>query len=92
LLAAFDTSMLGYRTREPLVGAADDHRILPGGGMLRPPVLARGRAAGVWRLEGSGPRRTLVIDWFGTPAGARALAAETRDVARFLELDARLVA
>lgn len=90
LLAAFDTTMLGHRTREPYVRATDDHHVLPGGGMLRPVVLARGRAAGTWRTAGSGPRRTLAVSWFGRPAAARALAAEARDVGRFLGLELRL--
>ena len=52
LLAAFDTTMLGYRTRAPLVAAADDRHILPGGGMLRPAVLIDGVAAGTWGPRG----------------------------------------
>lgn len=87
LLAPFDTLMLGHRTRAPVLAAADDHRILPGGGMLRAVVLARGLATGVWRLEGSGGRRTLAVDWFGRPAPARPLRAEARDVARFLGVE-----
>ena len=35
LLTAFDTLMLGYRTRAPFVVAEDDHHILRGGGMLK---------------------------------------------------------
>ena len=66
LLAAFDTAMLGYRTRAPLVAPGDDRHVLPGGGMLRPVVLADGLAAGTWGLGGS--RRTVTIDWFRRPA------------------------
>lgn len=91
LLAAFDTSMLGWRSREPLLAAAHDANILPGGGMLRPVVLARGAASGTWRLGGSGRGRRLEIDWFGRAASARALQAEAADVARFLGLELRLV-
>ena len=68
LLAAFDTVLLGYRSREPVVAAAHERRVLPGGGILRPTVLARGTAAGTWRLEGSGRRRRLAVEWFGRPA------------------------
>lgn len=89
LLAAFDTALLGYRSREPIVAAADDGHVLPGGGILRPTVLARGRASGTWRLDGSGARRALAVAWFGRPAPSRALAAEARDVARFLGVQLR---
>lgn len=85
LLAAFDTVLLGYRTREPLVASADDRHILPGGGMLRPAVLVDGRAAGTWALTARGKRRTVTIDWFGTPADPAALHAERLSVERFLE-------
>ncbi|MDQ3102801.1 MAG: winged helix DNA-binding domain-containing protein [Actinomycetota bacterium] len=91
LLAAFDTSMLGWRSREPLLAAAHDGHILPGGGILRPVVLARGTASGTWRLGGSGRRRRLEIEWFGRAAATRALRAEAADVARFLGLELRLV-
>lgn len=87
LLASFDTSMLGWRSREPLLPAAHDHHLLPGGGILRPLVLARGGGTGTWRIAGSGKRRRLEIEWFGRPAGARALRAEVADVARFLQID-----
>lgn len=84
--------MLGHRTREPYVRAAEDHHVLPGGGMVRPVILARGRATGTWRTEGSGSRRTLGVSWFGRPAARRALEAEARDVGRFLGFDLRLAA
>lgn len=87
LLGAFDTAMLGYRSREPLLAARHDHRLLSGGGMLRPVALARGAVTGTWRLAGAGVRRRLELDWFGRPAAARAVAAEARDVARFLGVE-----
>lgn len=91
LLPAFDTTMLGYASREPLLAAEHDHRILPGGGMLRPVVVSRGRAVGAWRLTGSGgARRRLETTWFGRPAAARALAAEARDVGRFLGVEVQV--
>ena len=92
LLAAFDTSMLGWRSREPLLAARHDARILPGGGMLRPVVLARGAATGTWRLGGSGRSRRVEVEWFGRRAAAGALATEAQDVARFLGLDLGLAA
>jgi Winged helix DNA-binding domain len=86
LLPAFDTSMLGYRSREPLLRAEHDHHILPGGGILRPAALARGTVTGSWRLAGRGATRTLELDWFGRPATAQALAEEAADLGRFLEV------
>ena len=84
LLAAFDTAMLGYRTREPLVATRDDRYILPGGGMLRPAVLIDGLAAGTWALTATAKRRTVTIDWFGRPAESADLRAEQLSVERFL--------
>jgi hypothetical protein len=84
LLAAFDTTMLGHRSRAPFVAPAHDRRVLPGGGMLRPVVLVHGVAAGTWGAPGAGPRRSIAIDWFDTPVESAALHAEMRDVERFL--------
>jgi hypothetical protein len=80
LLAPFDTLMLGYRTREPVVAAAHADRVLRGGGMVRAVVLVDGRAAGTW----TAPAGRVSIDWFGRPAAERTLAAEIADVERFL--------
>jgi hypothetical protein len=84
LIAAFDTTMLGYRSREPLVAAADDRRILPGGGMLKPAVLIHGRAAGTWSVTARSTSRTVAVDWFRSPADSAALRAERVSVERFL--------
>jgi hypothetical protein len=86
LLAAFDTTMLGWRRRTPLVPAAHDRRVNAGAGMVRATVLVRGAVAGTWRLGGSGRRRAIEVDWFGRPAAAQALDAEARDVGRFLDV------
>jgi hypothetical protein len=86
LLAAFDTLLLGWRSRELLLGGHDQSRLLPGSGMISPTVLARGGIAGTWRLSGSGPRRRIEVSWFGRPAARRELHSEVRDVARFLAL------
>lgn len=92
LLAAFDTSMLGWVSREPIVASEHDRRILPGGGMLKAAVLTRGRASGTWRLGGSGRRRRLEVDGFGPAPPSRALRAEMLDVGRFLGLELDLAA
>jgi hypothetical protein len=87
LLGAFDTLMLGWRNREPFVSAAEDKRLLPGGGVIRPVVLVGGRAAGTWKLDGSGRHRRVLIDRFGDEPPADALAAEVSAVGAFLGLD-----
>lgn len=90
LLAAFDTAMLGWSSREPLVGARDAVRVAPGGGIVRAVALARGRAVATWRVEGGGRRRTLGLERFGRAPARAALAAEAADVGRFLGIELRL--
>jgi hypothetical protein len=87
LLGAFDPTMLGWRTREPLVAAAHDRHVLPGGGMLRPVVLVGGCAAGTWSLRPRARQPAVTIDWFGRPADSSELSAETRRVEAFLRPD-----
>jgi Winged helix DNA-binding domain len=84
LLAAFDPTMLGWRTRDPLVAAAHDRHVQHGGGMLRPVVLINGRAAGTWSLRPRAGQQTVTIDWFGHPADSAELRAEQRRVEAFL--------
>ena len=86
LLAAFDTLLLGWRSRRLLLGRHDQARLLPGSGMISPTILARGGIAGTWRLAGTGARRRLEINWFARPAARAPLEAEAHDVARFLAL------
>ena len=81
LLAAFDTAMLGWSTREALVPAAHAREVLPGGGMLRPVVLAGERVVGTWRGGGDRP---VEAAWFGPVPPPEALAAEIEEVRRFL--------
>jgi hypothetical protein len=80
LLAAFDTLMLGYRTREPFVAAEHDHHVLKGGGMLKPVALSDGAATGIWSIAEGRPEPS----WFDRPAPTAALASEAVDIERFL--------
>ena len=61
LLAAFDTAMLGWASRELDRPGEHDRDVLPGGGMLRAVVLAGERVVGTWRgtrrSPGSAPNR-----------------------------------
>lgn len=86
LPGAFDTAMLGWRSREPVVAAADDRRLLPGGGIVRPALLAGGRAVATWRIEGSGGRRRIAFEWFGDRPPGPALATEVEAVGAWLGL------
>ncbi|MEV0198518.1 winged helix DNA-binding domain-containing protein [Nonomuraea sp. NPDC050691] len=79
LIPAFDEFLLGWRSRDPVVPAAHARQVFPGGGILRPVVLADGLAAGVW--ERKGPEVT--VKPFG-PLPAEPLAEEVADVRRFL--------
>lgn len=80
MLAAFDTLMLGYRTRKPFVAAEHDRHILKGGGMLKPVVLNRGVATATWSIK----KGRTGVAWFDCPAPAAALAREAADIERFL--------
>src|SRR5450755_5150606 len=80
LLAAFDTLMLGHRTRQPFVAPEHDHHVLKGGGMLKPVVLSDGVATGTWFIKQGRPEPA----WFNRPATGAALASEARDIERFL--------
>jgi hypothetical protein len=87
MLGAFDTSLLGWRDRDLLVPPAEAHRLLPGGGVVRAVVLASGRAAGTWKVEGSGARRRVTFDLFADPPPADALASEIAAVGEWLGLE-----
>jgi hypothetical protein len=78
LLPAFDTYLLGYRTREFCVPAQHARKVWPGGGIVRPAVIRNGHAAGTWRRTG----RAIEIEPFdGEPIDA---GGEIADVHRFL--------
>jgi hypothetical protein len=78
LLPAFDTYLLGYRSRDFLVGPEHARRVWPGGGILRPTVVENGRAIATWKRSGA----KIEIE----PFGGRDVAAddEIADVVRFL--------
>jgi hypothetical protein len=78
LLPAFDTYLLGYRTRDFIVPPPHARQIWPGGGIVRPTVVANGRALGTWRRAGS----RVEIERF--PGAAIEAGDEVADVRRFL--------
>jgi hypothetical protein len=53
LLPAFDTYLLGYRTRAFCVPAEHAREVWPGGGIVRPTVVVDGRGVGTWRRTGT---------------------------------------
>ncbi len=81
LLGAFDPLLLGWKSREPVVGT---HReLVTTNGVFRPFALVDGKAAATWRLR-DGEVAVTAFDDLGTDASA-ALTKEAADVRRFLD-------
>ena len=81
LLGAYDPVLLGWVSREPIVGA---HRgIVTDNGLFRPFALVKGRAAAVWSFAGGKVTLSEPFERI-TKADAKALEAEAADVVRFL--------
>jgi winged helix DNA-binding protein len=82
LLGAFDPVLLGWRSREALLGA--NQSIVTINGIFRPFALAAGRAVASWSL----PAGNVVVKPFETLAASTeaALQREAQDVLRYLGL------
>src|SRR5438270_10000027 len=80
LLGAFEPVLLGWTSREPLLGSRGDRVTV--GGLFRAFALVRGRAAGTWTLRGG----EGALGPFGRlgRADRAALEADAADVLRFL--------
>jgi hypothetical protein len=80
LLGAFDPLLLGWRSREDLLGPHTS--LVTTNGVFRPIALVRGRAAATWSIH----RGEVVLEPLGrlTRQDTAALAHEARDVARYL--------
>lgn len=80
LLGAFDPLLLGWCSREAILGPYQE--IVTVNGLFRPFVLVRARAAGTWRLAGG----RVVVTPFAplAPADAEAVDVDAADVERFL--------
>lgn len=80
LLGAFDPLLLGWRSREPIVG---EHRsLVTSNGVFRPFALVGGRAVATWRLVRG---RVSVSPMEAVPAAdLAALENDAADVERFL--------
>jgi hypothetical protein len=80
LLGAFDPLLLGWRSREDILGP---HRsLITTNGLFRPFALIRGRAAGTWRIAAG----EVQLEPFArlTRRDAAALAADAKDIVRYL--------
>jgi DNA glycosylase AlkZ-like len=85
LLGSFDPVLHGWKSREPIL---DGHQgRIVSGGIFRPFMLVRGRAAGLWTLRGM----HVVIEPFGRLArtDSDALRADAEDVVRYFAGSAR---
>jgi hypothetical protein len=80
LLGAFDPVLLGWTSREELLGSHQG--IVTVNGLFRPFALVGGRAAGTWTMPGG----EVVLKPFGRLAreDAAALREEAKDVVRYL--------
>jgi hypothetical protein len=66
LLPSFDTLLLGYADRTPLVPARHARRVNAGGGMIRPTILTDDGVVGTWSLRRERDRVPRVdVDPFG---------------------------
>ena len=80
LLGAYDAVLLGWESREPILG--NHQGVVTVNGLFRPFALVSGRAVGVWAYTAG----QVTVDRFGPlPSDVEAaLTAEAKDVARFL--------
>ncbi len=80
LLGAYDPLLLGWDSRDPVVGPHG--RLIAINGLFRPFALVRGRAVGTWSLPGG---KVALAPFAPLPgADAAALAADAAEVERFL--------
>ena len=82
LLGPFEPLLLGWRSREELLGRHTDDVV--SGGIFRPPVLVKGRVEGTWSLRGHELTITMLSRIGAVDAGA--LEEESEAVLRFLGL------
>jgi Winged helix DNA-binding domain len=82
LLGAFDPLLLGWCSREDVVG--ENKTLITVNGLFRPFALVRGRAAAIWKIA----KREVVLEPFArlTRADTDALHADAGDVLRYLAL------
>jgi hypothetical protein len=84
LLPSFDTYLLGYHRRDLIVSLQDAKRINAGGGLLRPTLLADGRAVGTWKITRLKPHLEVHFELYAplAPEVSAGVEAEISDLAR----------
>jgi hypothetical protein len=84
LLGSFDPLLLGWCSREALLGV-DHARIVTSNGIFRPFALVKGRARATWKLSAG----KVVVEPFAAIARSdeRVLRADAQDVVRFLRAE-----
>jgi Winged helix DNA-binding domain len=92
LLPRFDIYLLGYQNRDLSVPPQHAKRINAGGGLLNATVLIDGRAVGTWKSKRLKSHLDIHVEPFGqfAPEALPGLEAEVTDIARFLEVHAKL--
>jgi len=92
LLPSYDTYLLGYRSRDLALAPKHAKRIHPGGGLLRPALLADGKVIGAWNIQRRRDRVDVMVKPFEdlTPNAQRELEVEVKDLAHFLGVEAEL--
>ena len=81
LLGPYEPLLLGWTSREPILGEHHRH-LVTANGLFRPFALVRGRGLATWRLV---HRRVVLEPFSPLPPGDReALERDARDVERFL--------
>jgi hypothetical protein len=80
LLGSYDPVLLGWTSREPLLGP--HHAVITANGLFRPFALVGGRAAATWSMPGG----KVVLEPFRrlSREDEAALEADAADVVRFL--------
>jgi hypothetical protein len=90
LLPAFDGIWLGYRDHDVFIPREEHRRVFPGGGMIRPFMLADGHIVGTWMRRTSRGGVDVSVELF-EPVGKADLSASLADFGRITERPVRLV-
>ena len=93
LLPAFDTYLLGYRTRDLTVEPRHFQQVNAGGGIIHPTVLFDGRAGGSWRINRRKASLEVVAEPYKVfPPGIRpGLEAEVASLGQYFGVPAKLI-
>jgi Winged helix DNA-binding domain len=92
LAPAFEEFLLGWKDRSFAVTKSLEHKIVPGGGMVRPAIVHDGKVIGGWSLQRNARSVRIVVEPAGRLGRAirDALQDESDDIGRFLEIQATL--